>query len=154
MKILVCELLARCHKLSQNHKSKIINLPVYLLCIVFKNQSPSGHLFNIASAKREHKSQRRSRILGNISQSLLFSSTWWCTGKLPWAHRAPRASADLVVSAGGPGKRWARVTLLRLLGTCPCPVWAPSNIWDTSCPCLAPLPPVHFCRCRDRALPI
>lgn len=58
VKILVCELLVQCHKLSQNHKSKIINLPVYLPCVVFKHQSPSRHLLNIASAKSEHKLQR------------------------------------------------------------------------------------------------
>lgn len=58
MKILVCELLVRCHKLSQNHRSKIINLPVYLPCVVSKHRSPSRHLLNIASAKHEQKSQR------------------------------------------------------------------------------------------------
>lgn len=40
MKILVCELLAQCHKLSQNHNGKILNLHVYLLCIAFSTKVP------------------------------------------------------------------------------------------------------------------
>lgn len=160
MKIWVCELLAWYHKLSQNHKSKIINLPVYLLCIVFKYQSPSRHLFNIASAKREHKSQRQSRILGDISQSLLFSSTWQCAGKLPWACRAPRASADLVASTGGLGLSGVREVLgegdaAAAPGDVSLSHMGPIEHFGhlSLLPCRVP-PAMHFCCCRDRGLPV
>lgn len=45
---LVRELLARCHKLSENHKSKMIDLAVRLLRGVFKYPGPSRQRFDIA----------------------------------------------------------------------------------------------------------
>lgn len=81
MKILVRQLLARCHKLSENHKSKIINLRVRLLRGVLQQPGPCRQWFD-GTAGRNHRPEPG---LGNIGLVLLIPEL----GKLPGCVPVP-----------------------------------------------------------------